>query len=116
MPTRPPWRRLPRAGLKPLSGPRPVLAEPAPATEEAEFELGEYHVEQEEPVAEAAPAYGEGQDDSAPAAPRVATGGGTLFERMSSLSRGLTRGNDEPEEDNSGGVNIPRFLDRQSNS
>ncbi|MGC1469583.1 MAG: cell division protein FtsZ [Sphingorhabdus sp.] len=92
------------------------LAEPAPATEEAEFELGEYHVEQEEPVAEAAPAYGEGQDDSAPAAPRVATGGGTLFERMSSLSRGLTRGNDEPEEDNSGGVNIPRFLDRQSNS
>jgi hypothetical protein len=35
---------------------------------------------------------------------------------MSNLSRGLTRGSDEPEDDNAGGVNIPRFLDRQSNS
>jgi cell division protein FtsZ len=50
-------------------------------------------------------------------APRVASGGGTLFERMTNLSRGLSR-NDEEEEDDtaSPGLNIPRFLDRQSNN
>ena len=87
--------------------------------EEATFELGEAHVAHEEPLGEmapSAPGYGEAQDDPVPSAPRVTTGGGTLFERMSNLSRGLTRGSDEPEDDNAGGVNIPRFLDRQSNS
>jgi cell division protein FtsZ len=49
-------------------------------------------------------------------APRVSTGGGTLFERMSNLSRGLT-GRDEDDKDDDGpGINIPRFLDRQSNN
>jgi cell division protein FtsZ len=52
-------------------------------------------------------------------APRIATGG-TLFERMSNLSRGLGKADDEEEEgkDNgaAGGLNIPRFLDRQNNS
>jgi cell division protein FtsZ len=51
-------------------------------------------------------------------APRISTGG-TLFERMSNLSRGLTRSDDdEPDAkdgDASGGLNIPRFLDRQGN-
>jgi len=51
------------------------------------------------------------------AAPRIPTGG-TLFERMSNLSRGLTRSEDEEEKGNEGpsGLNIPRFLDRQNNS
>jgi cell division protein FtsZ len=50
-------------------------------------------------------------------APRVSTSGGTLFERMTSLSRGLSRGDEEEEDDNaSPGLNIPRFLDRQSNN
>ncbi|MEE9434837.1 MAG: cell division protein FtsZ [Sphingorhabdus sp.] len=58
-------------------------------------------------------------------APRIASGGGTLFERMSNLSRGVSRDDDgdddnsekEKDEDkSSGGLNIPRFLDRQSNS
>ena len=52
------------------------------------------------------------------AAPRISTGG-TLFERMSNLSRGLSRSDDaedEKAEDTNGGLNIPRFLDRQSNN
>ena len=49
-------------------------------------------------------------------APRVSSSGGTLFERMTNLSRGLSR-DDEDEDDNSTpGLNIPRFLDRQSNN
>ena len=52
-------------------------------------------------------------------APRISTGG-TLFERMSNLSRGLTRSDDDEPEDKdgggAGGLNIPRFLDRQSNN
>jgi cell division protein FtsZ len=45
-----------------------------------------------------------------PSAPRVKLGG-TLFERMSSVSRGAAR-EDEPEKDP---VDIPRFLHRQNN-
>lgn len=96
-----------------------VLDLAQPETEESTFELGESHIQQDETFNEAAPAepvYGETQADPVAPAPRVSTGGGTLFERMSNLSRGLTRGNDEPEEDGNDGVNIPRFLDRQSNS
>ncbi len=56
----------------------------------------------------------------AQAAPRISTGG-TLFERMSNLSRGLSRSDDEDEPKDKddgapGGLNIPRFLDRQSNN
>ncbi|MGH8338114.1 MAG: hypothetical protein ACRETL_15120, partial [Gammaproteobacteria bacterium] len=52
-------------------------------------------------------------------APRISTGG-TLFERMSNLSRGLTRADDDDDNDNDGSptpnLNIPRFLDRLSNN
>jgi cell division protein FtsZ len=51
------------------------------------------------------------------AAPRIPTGG-TLFERMSNLSRGLSRSEGEEEDksaDGASGLNIPRFLDRQNN-
>ncbi len=52
-------------------------------------------------------------------APRISTGG-TLFERMSNLSRGLTRSDEEEDaakvDGTAGGLNIPRFLDRQSNN
>jgi cell division protein FtsZ len=65
------------------------------------------------------PAY-----SSDPAAPRIASGGGgTLFERMSNLSRGLNRDekeDDDGDDNNNGGgtgrLNIPRFLDRQGNN
>lgn len=51
------------------------------------------------------------------AAPRLPTGG-TLFERMSNLSRGLSRSDDEDDKgrDGTSSVNVPRFLDRQNNS
>jgi len=43
-----------------------------------------------------------------------------LFERMSNLSRGLGRNSDDDDNDDDnpsgGGINIPRFLDRQSNN
>jgi len=65
--------------------------------------------------AEAAPVAAEAPPEPRPA-PRVSTGG-TLFERMSNLSRGSSRtavSNDE-EEDTRAGLDIPRFLNRQNN-
>jgi cell division protein FtsZ len=84
------------------------------ANEDDLLELGDAHV---------AAADEEQQADVTPApdraAPRISTGG-TLFERMSNLSRGLTRADeDEPDDKDgggAGGLNIPRFLDRQSNN
>ncbi|MEP3227017.1 MAG: cell division protein FtsZ [Parasphingorhabdus sp.] len=64
-----------------------------------------------QPVEEEAPASGE-------SAPRVASGGGTLFERMSNLTRGGNKAEEEgdEEEDGSGDpLDIPRFLNRQNN-
>jgi cell division protein FtsZ len=51
------------------------------------------------------------------AAPRLPTGG-TLFERMSNLSRGLSRSDDENDKGDGGAssTSVPRFLDRQNNS
>jgi cell division protein FtsZ len=51
------------------------------------------------------------------AAPRLPTGG-TLFERMSNLSRGLSRSDDENDkgDDGANSTSVPRFLDRQNNS
>lgn len=54
----------------------------------------------------------------APAAPRLATGGGTLFERMANLSRGGGKASEDEEEelaDGGSSLNIPRFLGRQNN-
>lgn len=63
----------------------------------------------------------EGDNLPEESAPKIASGGGTLFERMSNLSRGISRDKEEaPIEDEttdgSDGLNIPRFLDRQSNN
>jgi hypothetical protein len=71
------------------------------------------------PVAEGYPSA-QPVDVTAPperAAPRIPTGG-TLFERMSNLSRGLTRSDDDAEKRNEGGTGagFPSFLDRQNNS
>ncbi|HEX7783633.1 MAG TPA: cell division protein FtsZ [Sphingobium sp.] len=49
-----------------------------------------------------------------PAAPRVAAAGGTLFERMSGLSRGIGKAADDDADDKAG-LDIPRFLNRQNN-
>ncbi|MEO0441374.1 MAG: cell division protein FtsZ, partial [Pseudomonadota bacterium] len=64
-------------------------------------------------------------DDDAPEpaapeapAPRVASGGGTLFERMSNLTRGGSKAEEENEEEEGEAkdpLDIPRFLNRQNN-
>ena len=70
---------------------------------------------------EEAPAYQPADVTPTPErpAPRISTGG-TLFERMSNLSRGLSRSDEDEGDDKdggaAGGLNIPRFLDRQSNN
>jgi cell division protein FtsZ len=100
-------------------------AESAEAEDDDLLELGEAHVEgddaAEQPVRSGlTPRSYEDTSDmpsepSSPA-PRISTTGGTLFERMTNLSRGLSR-DDEEEDDNAApGLNIPRFLDRQSNN
>ena len=50
-------------------------------------------------------------------APRVSTGGATLFERMANLSRGGRAKDEDEDEDDSDGpsISIPRFLGRQNN-
>ena len=56
--------------------------------------------------------------NQAPPAPRVATSGGTLFERMSNLTRGGSKtdeAEDDEEDKSSDPLDIPRFLNRQNN-
>lgn len=93
-------------------------ADPVAAGSDDLLELGEAQVADEEPqpIAYGSESDSEQDSDSLPPAPRVNSGGGTLFERMSSLSRGLTRGDEKEEEEGDTGINIPRFLDRQSNN
>jgi cell division protein FtsZ len=96
----------------------PVQTETASEnTDNDMLELGDAHVEDEDEV------IGDDVPTAIEApAPRIASGGGgTLFERMSNLSRGLSRTPDEEpaeeeEETSASRLNIPRFLDRQSNN
>ena len=63
------------------------------------------------------------EDDAQPLlkekpAPRVAGGGGTLFERMANLSRGGGKSSADEDDDDGNDdnpLNIPRFLNRQNN-
>jgi cell division protein FtsZ len=90
------------------------------ATGEDDFlELGEAHVASDGGVEGGA--SDEDMSDLPPEPqrppPRISSGGGTLFERMTNLSRGLSRNDEDDDDDNaSAGLNIPRFLDRQSNN
>ena len=101
-------------------------AEEAEADDDDLLELGDAHVAAD--VSEGAPegtgitprSYEDTADmpsEPSSPAPRISSTGGTLFERMTNLSRGLSR-NEEEDDDNdaSPGLNIPRFLDRQSNN
>ena len=96
----------------------PQVSEPETAEESDLLELGDADVADE---VEAQPAYQPADVTPAPdrAAPRISTGG-TLFERMSNLSRGLGRSDDDDSEEKDsaapGALNIPRFLDRQNNN
>jgi cell division protein FtsZ len=97
--------------------------EPPAETHEAadEDDLLELGAAEVAAVEEEAPAYQPADVTPTPdkPAPRISTGG-TLFERMSNLSRGLSRSDEDDGDDKDGGspggLNIPRFLDRQSNN
>ena len=119
-------------GIDDVSEDTEVEASPAwtraEATQGADdlLELGDAQVANEnadEDEAEPEMAESASQVDVTPAPerapPRISTGG-TLFERMSNLSRGLSRSDEEEDEAKdetaSGGLHIPRFLDRQSNN
>jgi cell division protein FtsZ len=109
----------------------PVAAETPswslPATEEtpvaeadSPLELGAAHIDETHIVAEEVAGDDLPMGSDRPA-PRISGGGGTLFERMSNLSRGLTRSdeddkNGDDDNDSPNRLNIPRFLDRQSNN
>jgi len=82
--------------------------------EEDELVLGDDAIQHDdEEETPASPSASQG-----PPAPRVATGGGTLFERMSNLTRGGSKSDedDDGEDDKSRDpLDIPRFLNRQNN-
>jgi cell division protein FtsZ len=109
------------AGIEPPSW---APAEAANAEDDM-LELGDADMADEGEQTDEAAAQWPPQVDVTPApaqaAPRISTGG-TLFERMSNLSRGLSRSDDDEseatdkDEGTPGGLNIPRFLDRQSNN
>jgi cell division protein FtsZ len=96
--------------------------EPSAEVDAAEGEDDMLVLGDAEEVEETNPADLASRPEFGKAAPKIASGGsGTLFERMSSLSRGLSRNDEEQSEGESddggsGGLNIPRFLDRQSNT
>ncbi len=82
--------------------------------EEEELVLSDENIE---PAAEVAATYSDDQQTVEPA-PRVASGGGTLFERMSNLTRGGSKSDensDAEEEKPRDPLDIPRFLNRQNN-
>jgi|TARA_R110002033_G_scaffold124429_1_gene166466 cell division protein FtsZ len=84
------------------------------APEEDELVLGDDAIQRDEE--EQAPARRSASP--APPAPRVATGGGTLFERMSNLTRGGSKSDDDDDSDDDKSrdpLDIPRFLNRQNN-
>jgi cell division protein FtsZ len=91
----------------------PGIASAKSAPEEDELVLGDDAIQRDEEEVPVRPAPAQ-----APPAPRVATGGGTLFERMSNLTRGGSKSDDDGdgEDDKSRDpLDIPRFLNRQNN-
>ncbi len=88
----------------------PGMSDDEPADDD-ELVLGDENVE---PMAEEVVA----EPESHGAPPRVASGGGTLFERMSNLTRGSGKSDEEDadgEEKSKDPLDIPRFLNRQNN-
>ncbi|WP_287940115.1 cell division protein FtsZ [Sphingopyxis sp.] len=98
-------------------GDAPAAEAPAPAEEEP-MELSQvaatYDDTSDELVLDAPePAPAPAADPAPAAEPARPIGGGTLFERMSRLSRGGSAPAEEGEKED--GVDIPRFLGRQNN-
>ncbi|WP_187335830.1 cell division protein FtsZ [Novosphingopyxis iocasae] len=106
----------PAPEAKPIFGRR---EEPKPAEDTLELSGGTApEAEKDEEAARKPVLRPGGSDAPARPAPRIGSGGGgTLFERMSNLSRGLGKEEDSQESDGDDGdpLNIPRFLGRQNN-
>ena len=124
----PPKADEPKFQRKPLFGNRNEPVAPASAESESdegdtlELSGGTAPEPQKAPEEASAtptlkPGGGDKGDAPAKSAPRIASGGGTLFERMSNLSRGLGKEEavDDADEDDGDPLNIPRFLGRQNN-
>jgi cell division protein FtsZ len=100
---------------------QPVEEEVAQADAEDDMlELSHTDAVEEESPAATAPSAERGNALGDAAAPRIASGGGTLFERMSNLSRGRSGSTEDEDDDGDDDgapprLNIPRFLDRQGN-
>ena len=97
-----------------FEAPAPSFASLTPEIEDAELDddelvLGDDNIQSQQSNAL--------ETDKAPvSAPRVASGGGTLFERMSNLTRGAGKTEEVEEDDKSRDpLDIPRFLNRQNN-
>jgi cell division protein FtsZ len=107
----------------------PLAAQAANEPSEDELFLGDMEMVAEEPQAETPPAgrrswlsADEGEAPAAapaPAAPKTAREGGTLFERMSNIARGAAKAQVEEEGPRMrparDPLDIPRFLNRQNN-
>ncbi|PDH68372.1 MAG: cell division protein FtsZ [Sphingomonadaceae bacterium MED-G03] len=89
----------------PFSPPKPAAIFSDENPDEDELVLGADNAETPAPAPAPAPAQ---------PAPRVATGG-TLFERMAGLTRGSEKAPGSNADEGTPGVDIPRFLNRQSN-
>ncbi|AUW57487.1 cell division protein FtsZ [Sphingobium sp. SCG-1] len=115
----------PEAEMEPLDlGTAAEAVEPAPApaplaspfvAPKAPPVISDLTDEEELLLSGEAAAPPEAPAEPARAAPRVATGGGTLFERMSGLSRGVDKAAESDAQSKPGGIDIPRFLNRQNN-
>jgi cell division protein FtsZ len=109
--------RTPKRGPLDL-GPDP--ADPAPPVQDDLLGSADRLAEEDAPVGgmrRRLPLNDEAASE-APAAPRAAPAGSTLFERMANLSRGVkpAAGRDDgDDDDDSSALNIPRFLGRQNN-
>ncbi|WOK35706.1 cell division protein FtsZ [Sphingomonas sp. C3-2] len=88
-----------------------LLLDSARIVEPAEEPL-ELKVEAPEPAAKPGWSLG-GQPEER--APRVSTGGGTLFERMSNIARGAAKAPEDQAAGRTDPLDIPRFLNRQNN-
>jgi len=83
--------------------------------EEDELILGDEAIQSDGDAVEA-PAGEMNEGTASEPAPRVATSGGTLFERMSNLTRSSkATDEDEDAEQSRDPLDIPRFLNRQNN-
>lgn len=117
-----------------VEAPEPVVAEAVAETAEDELLLDSGRIVEDEADAPldltveapeavetapepkpATPSWLEAEATPEPRAPRVSTGGGTLFERMSNIARGAAKGDDADADGKSDPLDIPRFLNRQNN-